>query len=359
MYAETSVNYENEKQALLDTLNQKKELCEAQISLEKQISDLAENLNAQVNINTQLKAQYSNLLKMNSSLEKQSDDLREKNNNLLIQKDLLDNEIANLRSLLENEKSMSAALTHRAEELEVCVQSLHVEAGKRRDRENFNLNEASKLRTALVQLEKEKSTLEFQLKNIEHNISGGGPVVEVANGDDVVSEILHKFNEERRARQLSEEKTLGLEKHMEMLNADICFVKEDLAKKERDFNEELGRYLSLKKETDAELSRRGQEIVELSAETSNLKIKEKHLTKISQELREENTGLKEECERLRKVTIETENSKVRKLQEELEELKTMNQLYRSQRLESNEEIGNFHRETDKLKSELSMARKEM
>jgi hypothetical protein len=67
------------------------------------------------------------------------------------------------------------------------------------------------------------------------------------------------------------------------------------------------------------------------------------------DLKEENLNLKEECDRLRKISLESENMKIKKLQEEIEELKTMNQLYRSQRLENNEEIENLGRERDKIK----------
>jgi hypothetical protein len=48
---------------------------------------------------------------------------------------------------------------------------MNSEANKLRDRENFNQNEVSKLKSMISQLEKEKLNLEFQLKNIELNIN--------------------------------------------------------------------------------------------------------------------------------------------------------------------------------------------
>ena len=55
---------------------------------------------------------------MNNLLEKSNDEMREKQNNLSIQKDLLENDIVNLRSCVESEKSASAILVNRINELE-------------------------------------------------------------------------------------------------------------------------------------------------------------------------------------------------------------------------------------------------
>jgi hypothetical protein len=51
-------------------------------------------------------------------LEKSNDELREKNNNLLIQKDLLENEMKNLKISIENEKNSNISLINRLNESE-------------------------------------------------------------------------------------------------------------------------------------------------------------------------------------------------------------------------------------------------
>jgi hypothetical protein len=51
-------------------------------------------------------------------LEKTSDEMREKQNNLLIQKDLLENEMVNLKSAIENEKNTKITLINRLNELQ-------------------------------------------------------------------------------------------------------------------------------------------------------------------------------------------------------------------------------------------------
>jgi hypothetical protein len=142
------------------------------------------------------------------------------------------------------------------------------------------------------------------------------------------------------------------------LNSDNKYLKEDLVKKEREFNDEIQRYLNLKHEFEHELLKRNQDIASLNSEVSNFKIKEKHSNKIVQDLKEEATGFKEECDQLRKIALDTENTKIKKLQEEIDEVKTMNQLYRSQRLESEEEILSLSREKDKLKLEFFQIKKE-
>ncbi len=332
------------------------------ISLEKQTSDLMENLNAQTNLNTQLKSQYTNLLKINNLLEKTNDDLREKHNNLLIQKDLIENDLNNLKNSLENEKSSNIQLINRINELDSSIQAINIENNKLKDKENFNMNEIAKLKSFLSQLEKEKSNLEFQLKNIEQNINQNELETGPTNGgssNDLVNEISKKFNIERKARHLAEEKTIDLEKSIQILNSDIKFLKDDLKKKEKDFNDKITELINVKKELENDLLKKNQDMNDLNSEISNLKIKEKHFTKICSDLKEETGNLKDECDRLRKISLDTENTKIKKLQEEIDELKTINQLYRSQRLESDEELNNYAREKEKLKSDYLQIKKEL
>ena len=64
MANELKTKLENEKNSLNEMINQKKDLNETVITLEKQNSDLVENLNAQINSTNQLKSQYTNLLRV-------------------------------------------------------------------------------------------------------------------------------------------------------------------------------------------------------------------------------------------------------------------------------------------------------
>ena len=55
-------------------------------------------------------------------LEKSNDEYREKHNNLLIQKDLLENEMKNLKISIENEKNSNISLINRLNESEGTFQ---------------------------------------------------------------------------------------------------------------------------------------------------------------------------------------------------------------------------------------------
>ena len=171
-------------------------------------------------------------------------------------------------------------------------------------------------------------------------------------------DILKKFNDERKSRQQAEDKSLDLERQIKILTSDYRYLKEELSKKDKEYNEEITKNLSLKRDFEHELIKRNQELSELNSEISNFKIKEKHLNKIANDLKEENAKMRDECDRLRKISLETENNKIKKLQEEIEELKTLNQLYRSQRLESDEELSALAREKEKFKLEVNHFKKE-
>jgi chromosome segregation ATPase len=139
-----------------------------------------ENLNTQVNSNNQLKAQYTSLLRVNNQIEKLNEEMKETQNSLLIQKDLIENEMANLRSLYETEKTTSLSLFGRVNELEASLQAATAENSKLKDKEGFNLNEVSKFQQLLGQLEREKANLEDQLKNLEQNINQNEVLIDSA-----------------------------------------------------------------------------------------------------------------------------------------------------------------------------------
>lgn len=172
-------------------------------------------------------------------------------------------------------------------------------------------------------------------------------------------DILKKFNEERKARQIAEDKALEVEKNVRMLVSDNKYLREEMSKKEKDFNEEITRYMGIKRELEQEFIRRNQDLAELNSELSNFKIKEKHLNKIIQDAKDENVKVREEFDKLRKFSLDAENTKIKKLQDEVDELKTINQLYRSQRLESDEEILILIKEKDKFRSDFMQIKKEL
>lgn len=172
-------------------------------------------------------------------------------------------------------------------------------------------------------------------------------------------EILKKFNEERKARQIFEERTIEYEKTLKNLNSDLKYLKEDLLKKEKEFYEESIKLMNVKRDLELEMSRKNQELNEYTTEISNLRIKERHLNKIWLDSKEENSNLRQECDKLRKLSFDIENTKIKKLQDEIDELKMMNQLYRTQKLESEEDIVNFQRNSDLLREENNQLKTEM
>ena len=158
---------------------------------------------------------------------------------------------------------------------------------------------------------------------------------------------------------MAEERALEWERQMKLVNSDFKYLKEESLKKEKDFMDDMTRHLSMRRELEHELIKRNNELAELNSEISHFNIKEKHLNKIALDLKEECGNLKEECDRLRKVALDTENTKIKKLHEEIDELKAMNQLYRSQRFESDEEISSLSREKDKLRADYMQLKKEL
>ena len=95
------------------------------------------------------------------------------------------------------------------------------------------------------------------MRNLEQNInqneisSGSGSLKQNSSGD-VVNDILKKFNEERKSRELAEEKSIDLEQQLKLISSDNLYLKDDLVKKGKEFSEEIQKYLNLKREFEHE-----------------------------------------------------------------------------------------------------------
>lgn len=175
----------------------------------------------------------------------------------------------------------------------------------------------------------------------------------------MTKEILKKFNEEHKSRQVFEEKSNESEKSLKNLQTQLKEIKDESLRKEKKFYEESISLINAKRELELELSKKNQELNEYSTEISNLRIRERHMNKICLDLKEENSNLRSECDKLRKLSFDMENTKIKKLQEEIDELKIMNQLYRTQKLESEEDIANFQRNSELLKEENGRLKREL
>ncbi len=171
---------------------------------------------------------------------------------------------------------------------------------------------------------------------------------------DLISEIEKKFNEERKARVTIEKDFLDLERTNKMLNSDLKFLKEEIYKLQKNLNLQLDKEKAIKLELEQEIHKRAQiqnEFNEFNQELTNFKIKDKQSMKIIQDLTEEKFNLTDELNKLRKYINDFENYKFKALNEELDELKQMNQLYRSQRMELGEENELLSKDKDKLKQD--------
>ncbi len=139
-----------------------------------------------------------------------------------------------------------------------------------------------------------------------------------------------------------------------MLNSDLKFLKEEIYKLQKNLNFQLDKEKSIKLELEQEIHKRAQiqnEFSEFNQELTNFKIKDKQSMKMIQDLTDEKFNLTDELNKLRKYINDFENYKFKALNEELDELKQMNQLYRSQRMELGEENELLSKDKDKLKQD--------
>lgn len=136
--------------------------------LEKQLTDLHEKVKNETDNNQKLKKQLTELRMIKSDAEEKSTELQSTIAGLQAQRDVLQQEVANLQTRLAQERSARAQSIEIEKELEIKIMSLNSELERYAQREQQSVADNRALTERISDLEKENASMNLELKNTQN-----------------------------------------------------------------------------------------------------------------------------------------------------------------------------------------------
>lgn len=136
--------------------------------IEKQLSDLHEKLKTESDGNQKLKKQLTELRMIKTDAEEKSTELQSTIAGLQAQRDVLQQEVANLQTRLAQERSARAQSMEIEKELEIKIMSLNAELERYAQREQQSIADNQALNERISDLEKDNASMNLELKNTQN-----------------------------------------------------------------------------------------------------------------------------------------------------------------------------------------------
>lgn len=317
--------------------------------LEKQLIDLHEKVKSESDGNQKLKKQLAELRLIKSDAEDKSNELQSILAGFQAQRDVLQNEVADLEARLVQERSARAKSMETEKELEIKIMSLTTELDRYIQREQKSIADNQVLNERISDLEKENATIHLELKTTQnrynqevkaHRETEKSRQVskEEANMQEVKA-LQTKLNEEKVARQKSDQTSQEKERQISMLSVDYRQIQQRLQKLEGEHRQETEKVSALHSQLEQEQTKKSTLLSELSlqsSEVAHLKSKEMQLVKEITQLRETKRRFEDDIIKI-KNAHNADILQMKELQDQLEAEQYFSRLYKTQSTELREE----------------------
>lgn len=215
--------------------------------LEKQLTDIRDKVKNESDGNHKLKKQLAELSLIKTDAEEKSNELQSILAGLQAQRDVLQQEVADLQTRLLQERSARAQSMENEKELEIKIMSLTAELDRYVQREQKSIEDNRSLNERISDLEKENATMNLELKNAQnrynqevkaHRETEKSRLMskEEANMQEVKA-LQTKLNEEKVARQKADQNAQEKERQISMLSVDYRQIQQRLQKLEGEYRQ--------------------------------------------------------------------------------------------------------------------------
>lgn len=214
-------------------------------------------------------------------------------------------------------------------------------------------------------LEKENASIQLELKSVQNRYQQElkthqeNEKSRTLNKDDVdimeLKKVESKLNEERIARQKSEQNSQEKERQISMLSVDYRQIQQRLQKLEGEYRQETEKVLALYSQLEQEQTKKSSLLSELSlqsSEVAHLKSREIQLVKEVTQLRELKRKYEDETTKL-KNAHNADLVQLKELQDQLEAEQYFSRLYKTQSGELREDMEEKQRTIQELEEERS------
>ncbi|XP_037936362.1 rho-associated protein kinase 1 isoform X2 [Teleopsis dalmanni] len=363
LLVETQRNLDNEQKIRTREMNNNQHHNEKIVMLEKQLKEMEDNFKNETENSQKLKKHAGELGLVQQELEGKIAQLQGMLASLQAQKELLQQEIIELQTLLAQEKNARSQLKELHKEAENKLSTLSNDLDRAVTREQQAHDDNRILSEKISDLEKANASLDFEMKAAQgryqqevkaHQETEKSRVLsrEEANLQEVKA-LQTKLNEEKSARIKSDQNSQEKERQLNMLSVEYRQIQQRLQKLEGECRQETEKVFALQSQLDQEHSKKNTLLSELSlqsSEVAHLKSRENQLQKEIASLRETKKKYEEDIAQL-KASYNKEILQKRELQDQLEAEQYFSRLYKTQANEHREEIDERCREIQDLKEE--------
>lgn len=333
--------------------------------LEKQLNDIQEKLKTENDNNQKTKKQIAELKLIKSDLESKNEELHSIINGIQTQRDILQQECSELEAKLAQEKNARQQSTEKQKELESKISTLHSDLERSSIREIKIVEDNRLLSEKISDLEKENASVELELKAVQNRYQQ-----EIDNRQEIeksqmvnkeetnvleVKALQAKLNEEKLARQKSDQVSQEKERQISMLSVDYRQIQQRLQKLEGEYRQETEKVNVLHCQLEQEQSKKSSLLSEYSLQSSelaHLKSREVQLLKEVQQLRELKKKFEEDMSKV-KNAHNADILQIKELQDQLEAEQYFSRLYKTQSNDLREDLDEKSREIVELEEEKS------
>lgn len=333
--------------------------------LEKQLGDFQEKYKTETENSQKLKKQVAELRLTKSDMEQKTEELQSILTGLQAQRDVLQQEVADLETRLAQERTARAQGSELQKELEGKIMTIHADLERCVTREMKALEDNRCLNEKISDLEKENASVELELKAVQNRYQQELKTRQeieksrLVSKDDTsmqeVKALQAKLNEEKQARQKSDQMSQEKERQISMLSVDYRQIQQRLQKLEGEYRQETEKVGVLHSQIEQEQCKKSSLLSEFSlqsSEVAHLKSREIQLVKEVQQLRELKKKFEEDMSRV-KNAHNSDILQMKELQDQLEAEQYFSRLYKTQSSELREEMEEKTREIRDLEEEKS------
>lgn len=333
--------------------------------LEKQLGDFQEKYKTETENSQKLKKQVAELRLAKSDMEQKTEELQSVLSGLQTQRDVLQQEVADLETRLAQERTARTQGVEIQKELEGKIMTIHGDLERCATREMKALEDNRCLNEKISDLEKENASVELELKAVQNRYQQELKTRQeieksrLVSKDDTsmqeVKALQAKLNEEKLARQKADQISQEKERQISMLSVDYRQIQQRLQKLEGEYRQETEKVGVMHSQLEQEQLKKSSLLSEFSlqsSEVAHLKSREVQLNKEVQQLRELKKKFEEDMSRV-KNAHNADILQMKELQDQLEAEQYFSRLYKTQSSELREEMDEKSRDIQDMEEEKS------
>lgn len=347
---ETKKRLEEEQNKRKREMNSSQQHNDKMNMLEKQLGDFQEKYKTETENSQKLKKQVAELRLLKGDMEQKTEELQSVLTGLQTQRDVLQQEVADLETRLAQERTARSQGAEIQKELEGKIMTLHADLERTATRETKALDDNRCLNEKISDLEKENATIELELKAVQNRyqqeiktrqeIEKSRMVSKDDTSMQEVKALQAKLNEEKLARQKSDQISQEKERQISMLSVDYRQIQQRLQTLEGEYRQETEKVVVLHSQLEQEQNKKSSLLSEFglqSSEVAHLKAREVQLVKEVQQLREMKKKFEEDMSRV-KNAHNADILQMKELQDQLEAEQYFSRLYKTQSSELRDEM---------------------